>query len=147
MSEHFFEAEASIGATPQEVWDILIDAKSYPTWDSGVVSVDGDIAAGETITVHAAINPGRAFPVKVTHFEAPTKMIWTGGMPLGLFVGERTFTLTSAEEGGTVFHMREEYHGPLTGAMWRSIPDLQPSFAQFAQGLKARAENRESSTA
>jgi hypothetical protein len=36
--------------------------------------------------------------------------------------------------------MREEYHGPLTSAMWRSMPDLQPSFEQFADGLKARAE-------
>jgi len=39
-----------------------------------------------------------------------------------------------------VFDMREEYHGPLTAMIWGSIPDLQPSFAQFANGLKARAE-------
>jgi len=142
MSEHAFEAGITISATPQEIWDILVDAEAYPTWDSGVVSVDGHIGAGETITVHAAINPGRAFPVKVSEFEPPTRMRWTGGMPLGLFVGERTFTLTPSEDDGTAFHMREEYHGPLTAAMWRSIPDLQPSFAQFANGLKTRAEQR-----
>ncbi|MEI7813558.1 MAG: SRPBCC domain-containing protein [Coriobacteriia bacterium] len=140
MSEHAFEASATISATPQQIWDVLVDAAAYPTWDSGVVSVDGHIGDGETITVHAAVNPGRAFPVRVTDFDAPTKMKWTGGMPLGLFVGERTFTLTPTEDGGSTFHMREEYHGPLTGAMWRSMPDLQPSFEQFANGLKARAE-------
>ena len=36
--------------------------------------------------------------------------------------------------------MREEYSGPLAGLMSRSIPDLQPSFDTFVNGLKARAE-------
>jgi hypothetical protein len=67
-------------------------------------------------------------------------MKWTGGMPMGLFVGERTFTLTASGDGGTVFDMREEYHGPMTAMIWGSIPDLQPSFEQFANGLKERAE-------
>jgi hypothetical protein len=36
--------------------------------------------------------------------------------------------------------MREEYTGPTLPLIWRSMPDLQPSFEQFASGLKARAE-------
>jgi hypothetical protein len=36
--------------------------------------------------------------------------------------------------------MREEYTGPMLSLIWRSMPDLQPSFEQFAGGLKARAE-------
>jgi hypothetical protein len=36
--------------------------------------------------------------------------------------------------------MREEYSGPLLPLMSRSMPDLGPSFAQFANGLKARVE-------
>jgi hypothetical protein len=66
-------------------------------------------------------------------------MEWSGGMPLGLFKGVRTFTL-SAEDGGTRFTMREEYTGPLLPLIWRSMPDLGPSFEQFARGLKAKAE-------
>ena len=67
-------------------------------------------------------------------------MTWTGGMPLGLFKGVRTFSLTP-ESGGTRFKMREEYSGPLLPLIWRSMPDLQPSFDQFAAGLKAHAES------
>ncbi len=36
--------------------------------------------------------------------------------------------------------MREEYTGPLLPLTWRSMPDLGPSFTQFAEGLKAPAE-------
>ena len=64
-------------------------------------------------------------------------------MRLGLFRGVRTFTLTP-EGGSTRFVMREEYTGPMLPLVWRSMPDLQPSFEQFARGLKARAEQRAS---
>jgi hypothetical protein len=32
--------------------------------------------------------------------------------------------------------------GPLLPMIWRTMPDLGPSFEQFARGLKARAEER-----
>jgi hypothetical protein len=68
-------------------------------------------------------------------------MRWSGGMPLGLFKGERTFTLRPREDGETEFVLREEYSGPMLGLIWRSMPDLGPSFQKFAQGLKQRAEH------
>lgn len=68
---------------------------------------------GERVTVHPKINPGRAFPVKVTTFELPKRMAWTVGVPLGLFKGERTFTLAPRQNGDVEFSMREEYTGLL----------------------------------
>jgi hypothetical protein len=46
-----------------------------------------------------------------------------------------------AAGGDTAFHVREEYTGPLLGLIWRSMPDLGPSFDQFARGLKLRVES------
>lgn len=60
-------------------------------------------------------------------------------MPLGLFKGVRTYSL-DPEGDGTRFTMREEYTGPMLPLIWRSMPDLGPSFEQFARGLKTRAE-------
>lgn len=134
-----YEAKSVIDAPPDQVWAALVDAAGYPTWDSGVDKVDGRIAAGEKITVHAAVNPGRAFPVRVTDFQPASRMTWTGGMPLGLFKGVRTFTLTPRGDS-TEFTVREEYTGPLLPLIWRSMPDLGPSFTQFATGLKQRVE-------
>jgi hypothetical protein len=79
----------------------------------------------------------------VGDFEAEKSMTWTGGMPLGLFTGVRTFTLEPADGDCTRFSMREEYHGPMVPVIWRSMPDLQPSFDQFAAGLKERSERTE----
>jgi hypothetical protein len=92
------------------------------------------------VTLRAKASPGRAFPVLVSVFEAPARMVWTGGMPLGLFTGTRTLTLTSAPGGGVVFVMREGFAGLLAGLITRTIPDLQPAFDAFAADLKWAAE-------
>jgi hypothetical protein len=67
-------------------------------------------------------------------------MTWSGGMPLGLFKGVRTFTLSPQGNESTKFTVREEYTGPMLPMIWRSMPDLGPSFEKFAVGLKNRAE-------
>jgi len=134
------QVSRTIAATPETIWAILTDAPAYTTWDSGVVKVEGAISSGAKIKVFSAVSPDRAFPVTVTTFEPGTKMVWGSRMPLGLFKGERTFTLTPRGEGTTEFHMQEVFSGPLLPLIGRSIPDLTPSFEQFADGLKARAE-------
>ena len=134
-----FEASTTIHAPADQVWEILTDAARYPTWDSGVSRVEGRIADGERIVVHSEVNPGRAFSVKV-EVDQPHGMTWRGGMPLGVFTGTRTFRLTPTDDGALRFNMREEYTGLLAPMIFRSIPDLGPSFTRFANGLKARVE-------
>ena len=136
----YYEASASIGAPAARIWSILTNGAGYTEWDSGVIGLEGTIAAGEKLEVTSAANPGRSFAVTVTEYTENESMTWTGGMPLGLFKGVRTYRLTPGAEGTTDFHMREDYTGLLAGMITKSIPDLQPSFDQFAAGLKAKAE-------
>ncbi len=136
----FFEASTTIAAPAAAVWKVLVDGAAWPTWDSGVNAVAGTIALGEKVTIKAAVGGDRAFPVEVVTFDAPHKLVFSGGMPLGLFRGVRTYTLTT-EGAKTLFHMREEYTGAILGAIWKSIPDLGPSFQRFVTGLKKRVES------
>ncbi len=135
-----FETETAISAAPEVIWELLTDAPGYTTWNTTVERVEGRIEPGEKIKVQVKINPGKAFPVRVTEFAPPERMVWSGGMPLGLFKGVRTFTLTPTGDG-TRFSMREVYSGPLASLIGRSIPDLQPAFDEFAAALKQRAES------
>ncbi len=135
-----YSASAMIHATPNVIWSILTDAKGYPAWDPGMVRVEGTIALGEKITAYTKISPDRAFPVTVTEFVPNQSMTWTGGMPMGLFKGERTFTLTPQDATSTKVTVHEVFSGPLLPIFGRSIPDLTASFADFVNGLKARAE-------
>jgi hypothetical protein len=141
-----FATTASIRATPDTIWSILTDAARYPEWNPTVTKVDGRIAPGERVTVHVTINPGRAFPVTVATMDRPTRMVWRGGMPLGLFTGERTFSLTPQGHGTVEFTMRETFTGLLAPLIGRTIPNLQPVFDEFAASLKREAERRQATS-
>lgn len=139
-ADHTFDASSTISAPPSVIWPILIDVAGWPTWDSGIVAAAGKAdRVGARLSVTSAASPTRAFAVRVTEFEPTSRLVLVGGAPLGLFRGVRTFTLTPSAEG-TAFRMHEIYSGPLLNAIWKSIPDLDPSFEQFASGLKRKAE-------
>jgi len=121
------------------VWDLLTNAPGYRSWNPSVVSIDGLIEAGSAIKLVSAVNPGRTFALKVTTMDPPNRMVWSGGMPLNLFIGTRTFVIEPAA-GGCRFSMSEVYTGALSGLIFKSIPDLTDSFNQFASALKAAAE-------
>ena len=137
-----FQAAASIEAPAERVWALLTDVAHWPAWNTTVEKVDGRVVLGATVTVHAKLSPGRAFPVKVVALDAPRHMVWRGGMPLGLFVGTRTFTIAPQSGGRVAFEMREEFTGLLAPLITKSIPDLQPAFDEFARCLKTAAERR-----
>lgn len=136
-----FEIRCMIDTTPDKVWAFLTDARALESGGLGVLRLDGTIAPGARLKVWSEASPNRAFALRVAELAPHRRMVWSGGMPLGLFTGVRTFTLTPAGRK-TEFHMREEFSGLLAPLIGRSIPDLTPSFEKFAHGLRALAEGQ-----
>ena len=136
-----FSTTIDIDAPASVVWEILTDSAKYTDWDDNMVKLEGDIKPGEQLTIHTKLDPKRAFKPTVSVFEPNTRMVWRSGMPLGLFTGERTFTLSPKDDDQTTFTMTERFTGPFLMLIGGTIPDLQPTFDTFAQTLKARAES------
>ena len=134
-----YHVERRIDATPERVWALLTDATSYREWNRAVVSIEGTIAPGSTISLVSIVNRKRTFKLRITEMAPPNRLVWSDGMPLGLFTGERTY-LVQPREGVTHFEMTEEYTGLLAGLFTKAIPDMTESFNLFADGLKAAAE-------
>ena len=140
-----YEVSRHIAAAPDEIWAVLTDAERLSAAGTGISRIDGRITPGSTFTLWSEAVPRRGFRTRVTDMDRPHRMVWEGGMPAGLFRGVRTFTLASARSGGgtvggTDFRMREEFTGPLMPLIWRTMPDLQPSFETFADGLARSTE-------
>jgi hypothetical protein len=134
-----FSVTTFIPASAETVWAILTNGGKWTFWNPTIEKIEGTIVPGGTIKVYTKLDPERAFPVEVTELTPPKKMVWTGGLPFGLFRAERIFTLTPSA-GGCEFFMREQFSGPLASLMTRSMPDLQPSFNEFADALRRRVE-------
>jgi len=136
---HAFEVQREIAAGPEAIWAVLTDAQQLANGAFGITRLEGDIRLGGTLKLWSAVAPQRSFVLKVTELEPHRRMTWSGGMPLGLFRGVRSFTLTPRGTD-TLFAMREAYSGLLEGLIWPSMPDLNPSFETFASALAAPTE-------
>lgn len=136
-----YNSERAIAAPPSIVWQVLTDKQALLDGDFGITQLDGDLALGGKLVLRAAIAPKQAFKLKVTEFQPDRRMVWKGGMPFGLFSGKRTFAL-NPDGSGTLFLVQEIFTGPMAGVIGKSMPDLQPSFDQFADALKQASESR-----
>lgn len=134
-----YEATRLINAPIDKVWALITDASEYSRWNDAVVSLDGTIEPGGALKLISTVDPKRTFELKVTHLEASTTMVWSGGMPLGLFTGTRTYTV-AAEGTGSRFTMVEEFTGPMAPMITKAIPDMTESFETFAASVKRASE-------
>ncbi|MEM9655264.1 MAG: SRPBCC domain-containing protein [Actinomycetota bacterium] len=140
-----YHVEQHIDAPADAAWALLTDAATWKDWNPTIVSIDGPIAVGRKVALVSTLNPKRTFKLNVDELTdsgaAGKRMVWSDGMPLGLFTGTRTYTV-GEREGGCTFTMTEEYTGLMAPLITRSIPDMTDSFKEFAVGLKAGAEQK-----
>lgn len=132
----------TMNAQPALVWAILVDAAKYRDWNPEIVGVDGRIGRGERITARVRLGSGaiRRVGLVVTALDDPQRMEWTPGMPFGLFVGKRTFTVVPKGRG-TEFRLHLEMKGLLLPLILKSVGDRQPEVDSFSAALKSRAES------
>ena len=129
-----FHVSRHIPASPERVWAVLTNPGKLASGPLGITKLEGDIALGRSLKLWTEATGTRAFGLTVTTMEAPKTMVWEGGMPLGLFKGVRRFSLSPSGEG-TTFEMSETFSGLMAGLITKSIPDLNPAFEKFANGL------------
>ena len=124
----------TIKADPAIVWALLTNAADYPRWNKTVVSIEGNIAAGETIRLKSTLDPKRVFKLKVKEFEPGKRLVWGDAM------GNRVYTITKAGIDTVEFNMTEKIGGPLFPLFSGMIPSFDESFMQFAACLKTESE-------
>ena len=127
-----------IRAPAARIWALLTDAARFPSWNSTVSRLEGEIRLGGRLAIQVPLAPKRTFRPRVTAFEAPRRMVWSEGNPM--FRGVRTFSLAPAGDGGTDFEMSEVLSGLMLPMIRGSLPDFGPAFETYAADLKRAAE-------
>ncbi len=132
----------TIAAKPAAVWALLTNAAGFPSWNTTVTSITGEIALGQKLGLRVPTSD-RTFTPTVTEFVPEQRMAWSDGMA-PMFKGVRTYTLTANADGTTDFEMVEVFSGMMLPMIKGSLPDFAPIFEQYARDLKRAAEARPS---
>lgn len=136
--------EIQIAATPERVWNILMDFPAHAQWNPFVRSLEGTPLVGETLKVFIQPPGGRGmqFHPKVLAVETAREFRWKGKLLLpGLFDGEHLFLLERAPNGDVLFTQGEIFSGVLVPMMKRSLEGpTRDGFIAMNEALKRRAE-------
>jgi hypothetical protein len=133
-----------IKASPEEVWNVLMDFDAYPEWNPFVVSIDGSGIEGEKLVAELQLEGKK--PMKITptvqENDAPNRFSWLGSMGSAVvFAGRHQFELEATDEG-TTFHHREEFSGALAPMVLRMIQKpTTRGFDKMNRALRSRVEN------
>ena len=82
---NFVEIRRRISASPERIWSVLTDVAALVSAETGIVRIEGAIEPGSRMRLWSEVNPDRAFMLKVTAFDPYRNMVWSGGLPFGLF--------------------------------------------------------------
>jgi hypothetical protein len=107
------EASIEIHATPQQVWAILTDLPAYHRWNPFIISSEGRLQVGATLTnrMHDATGDTTFTPV-VQVVEPGRELRWIGRVgPGGIFDGQHTFTIRQIRPGLVLFTQHEDFTG------------------------------------
>lgn len=132
--------EVEIDATPAQVWALLGDPESHGDWNPFIVSMQGELAEGATLTNRLRPKAGREmiFHPTVLRVTPERELRWLGRLFLPRLIdGEHYFLLEPRGDGTRLVH-GERFHGVL---LW--FIDTRPFHADFERmnrALKTRVE-------
>jgi hypothetical protein len=138
------ETRIETDATPDEIWQVLMDFPSYPAWNPMVVGITGETRAGQRLSVTIAMKGGRKmkFAPTVVEAEPGRRFAWLGKLWLkGVFDGLHRFELEPRGSGATFVHS-EEFRGLLPPLLGKVLRDTHESIAAMNNALLAEIVRR-----
>ena len=136
----FVHNRIDINAPPEVVWDVLVQAETWPDWYEGAsdVKVLGDSARLEQDAVFTWKTMGLNFESTVTEFTPPSRLSWESRK--SLIRGYHAWLVIPTEFGSTVI-TDESQHGFLTYMQRIFVPNkLRRLHDVWLSEIKARAE-------
>ncbi|GAB2459302.1 hypothetical protein HD599_001375 [Conyzicola lurida] len=136
------ETSVDIDASPREVWAALTDLEAYPEWNPSVGGIRGDLAEGGTVVYQ---EDGSDVTGRVVEVVENEELRWeTHAGVIGVFDGERTFTLEELADGRTRFTQSELFRGVTVLFVTDTLHDeVAPSFHAMNDALRDRVEGDE----
>lgn len=139
------KSEIIIHATPDAVWDVMIDFPGFSSWNPLIRKISGPLSIGAQLTVLLGQTGTRpmTFKPRLIALEPNRLIQWMGHMGIpGLFDGEHTFEMLASDGDNTLFIQRKKYSGILLPLFTRMIEKhTLYRFRLMNMALKRRVES------
>ena len=130
--------EIEFDATPQEVWDVLVDLPAYADWNPFMKKIQGEPKTGAKLEVRMEPEGERAMTFRPTVLTAEPgrELKWLGHLLVpGIFDGEHRWLIEETGSGRVRFTQSERFGGILVPLLWKKLRD-----GGTAKGFRAMNE-------
>lgn len=136
------KTEIVINGTTKEVWNNLMDFKSFPDWNPFVKSIeilDNELKVGSKLK---AVIGGAPMKPKVTKLESNKAFAWLGRLIVPrVFDGHHQFYLEDMGNNQVKLTQKEDFKGILVWPVMKMIGKrTKQGFIDMNQALKERVE-------
>lgn len=137
--------EIEIQASPENVWQTLIDLDKWTEWNPFIYRAIGKAQVGEKVDILVR-SPSSEMTLHcmVIKVEPNKELCWRYHVGLSaLFQGEHSFIIESLDANKVNFVDRERFNGLLVPLQAKDIDTLsRRGFESMDQALKARVEQQ-----
>jgi hypothetical protein len=141
---HEIRTEIDIAASPDRVWQVLMDFPSHPDWNPFVRSIQGKPRVGEQLVVKIQPEGGKGMTLKpkVLVADPQKELRWLGHLLFkGVFDGEHFFQVQAMANGHTRLVHGERFSGLLVPLAKSALDGgTKAGFIAMNEALKSRAE-------
>ncbi len=138
------DAWIDIDAEPEEVWDVLVDFKSWESWNSFIPMVEGNLQVGERMRIKVVppdMKP-MIFEPEVYEVIPCKKILWGGSFLKVVYRGDHAFLLELTPDGKTRFRQIERFRGPMVLFMGSMIKKTEVGYHQMNLAFKEEVEKK-----
>jgi phytanoyl-CoA hydroxylase len=143
------DTSIAINAPIDVVWSTLTSFADYGSWNPFMPSAVGGATAGSTLAVTTKPTGAERemhYDVTVSVLDAPTLMVWDGGLPDRMeFSGSHRFELM-ADGGVTILRQHERFSGTKADAIMATMGEnIATDFRRFNEALRDESQRRHAS--
>lgn len=136
---HFITSQIEITATPEAIWNAIIDFNDYTNWNPFINSISGDLKLNGKLNVKIG---KMRFKPTIQALKVQQELCWLGklGLP-GIFDGRHRFQLVENGNGTTTFIQSEQFSGILVPFLRKKLNrEILPGFEAMNRVLKEKLE-------
>lgn len=142
LMHRVIDAWIDIDAQPEEVWEVLVDFKSWESWNSFIPMVEGNLKVGERMRIKVVppdMKP-MIFEPEVYEVIPYKKILWGGSFLKIIYRGDHAFLLEHTPDGKTRFRQIERFRGPMVLFMGSMLKKTEIGYHQMNLALKEQVE-------
>lgn len=140
---HRISTSHEFAATPEQVWEVLVDNDAYLEWNPSIIRSSGDFVVGQRVHNVVRTTDGTMdFRPVVLTADPGRELRWIGRLYLpGLADGEHSFVIEDLGDGRVRLTQEETFRGAIVPFAGSAL-DLKSDFDAVNVALAQRVSER-----